>query len=113
MAEDSEISNLENRLFHRGYLVEKLHCPHVHYTAHLGGPFVEETVLVQHYRAKHAADCFRCYDEKIEQQVWQSFRVKHCKKTMQHVEWLSTCRRAGFVTFIIVRTQVLLHQIQR
>ena len=56
MAEDSEISNLENRPFHRAYLVEKFTlsscCPH------LGGAFCEETVLVQHYRAKHAADRF-------------------------------------------------------
>ena len=86
MAEDSEISNLENRLFYRAYLVKKLPCPHVHRTAQLGGVFFEERGLVQHYRAKHAADRFRCYDEKIERQAWRLFRVKHGEETMQHIE---------------------------
>ena len=45
---ESEISNLENRPFHRAYLVKKLPCPHVHCTAQLGGAFFEETGLVQH-----------------------------------------------------------------
>ena len=56
MAEHREISNLENRPFHRAYLVRKLPCPHVHCTAQLGEAFFEETGLVQHYRVKHAAD---------------------------------------------------------
>ena len=93
MADDSEISNSENRPFHRAYLVKKLPCPHVHCTAQLGGAFFEETGLVQHYRAKHTADRFRCYDKKNERQAWRLFRVKHGKETMQHVEWLSTFRQ--------------------
>ena len=93
MEEDSDISNLENRPFHWAYLVKKLPCPHVHCTAQLGGELFEETGLEQHYWAKHTADHFRCYDEKIKRQAWLLFRVKHGKETMQHVEWLSTfCR---------------------
>ena len=68
---ESDISNLENRPFQRAYLVKKLPCPHVNCTAQLGGAFFEETGLVQHYRAKHAADRFRYYDEKIERQAWR------------------------------------------
>ena len=91
---ESEIVNLENRPFDQAYLVKKLSsCPHVHCTAQLGGAFFEETGLVQHYRAKQAADRFRYYNEKIERQAWRLFRVKHGKETMQHVEWLSICRR--------------------
>ena len=93
MAEDREISNLENRPFHRAYLIRKLPCPHVHCTAQLGEAFFEKTGLVQHYRVKHTADRIRCYDEKIEQQAWRLFRVKHGEETMRHVEWLSTFRR--------------------
>ena len=93
MVADSEISNLENRPFYWAYLVKKLPCPHVHCTAQLGGVFFEEMGHVQHYWAKHAADRFRCYDEKIERQAWQLIRVKHGEETMQHIEWLSTCRR--------------------
>ena len=52
----AEIANLENRPFHQAYLVKKLPWSHVHCTAQLGGSFFEETGLVQHYRAKHAAD---------------------------------------------------------
>ena len=44
-------------------------------------------MLEQHYRARHAADRFDVYyDEKIEQQAWRLFRVKHGEKTMQQVE---------------------------
>ena len=44
-------------------------------------------MLVQHYRARHAADRFDVYyDENIEQQAWRLFRVKHGEKTMQQVE---------------------------
>ena len=67
----AEIANLKNRPFHQAYLVKKLPCPHVHCTAQLVGAFFEETGLVQHYRAKHAVDYFRYYDEKIKSQARQ------------------------------------------
>ena len=66
--------------------MKKLPCPHVHGTAQLGGVFFVKTGLVQHYRAKYAADRFRCYDEKIERQAWRLFGVNHGEESMQHIE---------------------------
>jgi len=96
MADGGDMVNLENRPFHCAYLSHKLPCPHVLCRAELGRAFFEETGLVQHFRAKHAAEKF---DEKIKGQAWRLFKVKHGEETKLHAEWLSTFRQAEVCSF--------------
>ena len=49
MADGAEISNLENRPFHRAYIGRKLPCPHVLCRAELGKEFFEEKGLARHF----------------------------------------------------------------
>ena len=78
MADGAEISNLENKPFHRAYIGRKLPCPHVLCLPELGKAFFEEKGLAQHFRAKHPEVKF---EEKLERQAWRLFRVKHGEDT--------------------------------
>ena len=53
----------------------------------LGKAFFEEKGLAQHFGVKHPEVKF---EEKLEQQAWRLFRVKHGEETRRHVEWLLT-----------------------
>ena len=103
MVEDSEISNLENGLFYRAYLVEKfMLSSRSLYSSPWWSIFWGNGYCAALSGETHSGSFWCLIRWKIERQVWWLFRVKHSEKIMQHVEWLSTCRWARFVKFIIV-----------
>ena len=104
MVEDSEISNLDNRLFYRAYLVEKFTLSSRSlYNSPWWSIFWGNGYCAALSGETRSGSFWCLIRWKIERQVWRLFRVKHSEKIMQHVEWLSTCRCARFVKFIIVR----------